>query len=109
MSALGPDAALDKHARLSTIVGGNDRGNQGPLVILFREPPAPGTRIEVTEEQVESFGGRRPSYTNYVVVEPGGNPYFFLLGSGWWGYRYRVGVRVSVNGVPIADGMIAVQ
>jgi hypothetical protein len=112
ITAEGPDAVFDKYLRLSEIAPASERGMQGPLVIIFPEPPPEGAELNVSEQQLEGFGGIPRTfspYESFVRVTRGGNPYFYLVGSGWWGYTYSVNVRVTMNGVTIADEILRIQ
>jgi hypothetical protein len=109
----GPDRVLDRMARLSVAPKRSERGRQGPLVIFFKEPPPDGTAINVVETQLQGFGrtprGNWSPYTSSVTVQRNGNPYYFLLGAGWFGFNYDVSVEVTVSGVRVAETYLNIQ
>jgi hypothetical protein len=113
IAAEGPDVPFDKYLGLSKIAPASERGTQGPLVIIFSEPPPEGAKIEVYEQQREGFGYQMlpytlPTYQSSVVVQRNGNPYFYILGFGWWGYSYSINIQVKMNGVKVAEEILRV-
>ena len=108
----GPDVPFERYVRLSKVGPRSEAGGQGPLVIIFSEPPPDGAEIQTSEQQLEGFGGVPRTftpYTGFVRVSRGGNPYYYLVGSGWWGYSYSVNVQVRLNGVKISDEILRIQ
>jgi hypothetical protein len=91
MVAEGPDI-IEKYVQLVGGPPGTPRMHN-PIVILFPEPPPEGAVIKVVQVAAETYG-------NEVRVARNGNPYFFLVGSGFWGYGW-VRVTVMMNGVQI--------
>jgi hypothetical protein len=104
MIAEGPDT-IEKYISLRKTVPGSFREHY-PSVILFREPPPEGALIEISEQQREF---QRDSHGSVVRVAQGGNPYFLLAGSGWYGSNYTVWVQVTMDGVKITDDVLRLQ
>lgn len=112
IDADGPDVPFNKYAELLKIAPASKKGAQGPLIIIFSEPPPEGATIEVSEQQLEGFGGRGgPSepYRSVVRVRRNGNPYFYMVGYGWWGYTYSVKVQMKMNGVKVAEKILRIK
>ena len=109
MLAEGPDSALDKHYRLGSTTRSHVRSldSAGPFVVIFREPPPEGARIEILEQ---AYGPVSQSAQGTIVAGAPVSPFFYIVSSStWWGSGYTVVVRVLLNGVPIAEETLTLQ
>lgn len=103
MLAEGPDSVFEKHYRLgsTTRSGVRGPGAAGPFVVIFREPPPAGSRIEIIEQ---ASGAVTESARGTIVVGAAVSPFFYVVSNNrWWGSGFRVEVRVLLDGVPVAE------
>ncbi len=109
MLAEGPDSVFEKHYRLGsrTRSGVRGPGTAGPFVVIFREPPPAGARIEIIEQ---GYGAVTESARGTVVVGATPSPFFYVVSNDrWWGGGFSVGVRVLLDGVLVAEETLTVQ
>ena len=109
MLAEGPDSVLDKHYRLGSTLrtGVRDPGSAGPFVVIFREPPPEGARIEILEQ---AYGPVSERAQGTIVAGAQVSPFFYVVStSRWWGFGYTLAVRVLLDGVPIAEETLTLQ
>jgi hypothetical protein len=109
MLAEGPDSVFDKHYRLGSTRRSNVRalGAAGPFVVIFREPPPDGARIEIVEQ---AYGPVTESARGVVVAGAPPSPFFYVVSTNrWWGSGYRVEVRVLLDGVQVAEETLTLQ
>lgn len=107
--AEGPDSVFEKHYRLGTTTrsGVRSLGSAGPFVVIFREPPPEGARIEILEQ---AYGSVSQSAQGTIVAGAPVSPFFYIVSSStWWGFGYTVAVRVLLDGVPIAEETLTLQ
>jgi len=109
MLAEGPDSALDKHYRLGSTTRSHVRSldSAGPFVVIFREPPPEGARIEILEQ---AYGPVSERAQGTIVAATPVSPFFYIVSSSkWWGFGYTVAVRVLLDGVPVAEETLTLQ
>lgn len=107
--AEGPDSVFEKHYRLGTTTrsGVRSLGSAGPFVVIFREPPPEGARIEILEQ---AYGSVSERAQGTIVARAPVSPFFYIVSNDqWWGFGYTVAVRVLLDGVPIAEETLTLQ
>ena len=105
----GPDSVFEKHYRLGTTTrsGVRSLGSAGPFVVIFREPPPEGARIEILEQ---AYGSVSERAQGTIVARAPVSPFFYIVSNNqWWGSGYTVAVRVLLDGVPIAEETLTLQ
>ncbi len=109
MLAEGPDSVFDKHYRLggTTRSGVRSLGAAGPFVVIFKEPPPDGSRIEILEQ---AYGPVTESGRGTIVARTPVSPFFYVVSNDrWWGFGYTVAVQVLLDGVAIAEETLTLQ
>jgi len=109
MRAEGPDSVFDRHYPLGSTARSGVRsvGSAGPFVVIFREPPPEGARIEIQEQ---AYGPVSERAGGTVVVRAPVSPFFYIVSTDkWWGFGYTVVVRVLLDGVSIAEETLTLQ
>lgn len=107
--AEGPDSVFDKHYRLggTTRSGVRSLGSAGPFVVIFKEPPPDGSRIEIIEQ---AYGPVTESGRGTIVAGTPVSPFFYVVSNNrWWGSGYTVAVQVLLDGVAIAEETLTLQ
>ena len=109
MLAEGPDSVFEKHYRLGSTVRSGVRSlvSAGPFVVIFREPPPEGARIEILEQ---AYGPVSERAQGTIVAGAAASPFFYVVSqSKWFGFRFTVDVRVLLDGVPVAEETLTLQ
>lgn len=108
MSREGPDVLIDEYLTPRYSRFPRD-GVRTPVLVLFREPPPPGTVVDFEEDHY--VGGSVRNVFRSPVHVSGANPYFFIRGSGWWFTRadQSVVIRIRVDGKVIHEETIFVD
>lgn len=107
--AEGPDSVFEKHYRLgsTTRSGVRGLGAADPFVVIFKEPPRDGSRIEIIEQ---AYGSVTQSAQGTIVAGTPVSPFFYVVSNNrWWGSGYTVAVRVLLDGVPVAEETLTLQ